>query len=163
MPVEVLETPLASAQAAGLRGPAARAYHTFLDDLARNGCAALAYRVTGPTPLDRLCVKHLRGADRVVVAFEAERRAWVLLVGAHRDDDPGRGVYDALYELAGAQSPADTRRRKPPCCDDEGVPPTLDEAAVGELVSRARELLGRDRRRAAPRSRRSGGRRRRGT
>jgi hypothetical protein len=57
--VEVLETPLAEAQAARLRRPAARAYQVFLDDLARRGCAALGYRVTGPDPLERLCVRHL--------------------------------------------------------------------------------------------------------
>jgi hypothetical protein len=27
-----------------------------------NGCAALAYRLTSPVPLSRLCVKHLRAA-----------------------------------------------------------------------------------------------------
>jgi hypothetical protein len=34
--------------------------------------------------LERLCVRHLRGADRVVVAFEDDTRAWVILVDAHR-------------------------------------------------------------------------------
>lgn len=81
MPFEVLETPLAEAQAARLRGPAARAYQVFLDDLARRGSAALGYRVSGPNPLERLCVRHLRGEDRVVVAFQGETRAWVLLIG----------------------------------------------------------------------------------
>ena len=46
MLVEIVETPLASAQAARLRGPAARVYQAFLDDLHRRGCAALGYRVT---------------------------------------------------------------------------------------------------------------------
>jgi hypothetical protein len=158
VPVEVLETPLATAQASGLRGPAARAYERFLDDLAHRGCEALGYRVTGPTPLDRLCVKHLRGADRVVVAFETDTRAWVLLVGAHRDDDPGRDLYNQLYRLAGAQPRSDERRRKPPCCDDNDQrPPTLDEEAIAELVDRARALL----RARQPRSRtRTPGRRR---
>ncbi len=141
MPVEVLETPLAAVQAARLRGPAARAYQTFLDDLARRGCAALAYRVTGPDPLERLCVRHLRAADRVVVAFESEERAWVLLVGSHRADDPGLDVYEELYRLAGVRPPADQRRRKPPCCDDDEQPPTLDQETVNELVDRARTLL----------------------
>jgi hypothetical protein len=141
VPVEVLETPLADAQVALLRGPAARAYQAFLDDLAARGCAALGYRVTGPIPLERLCVKHLRGEDRVVVAFESDTRAWVLLVGAHGDDNPRRNFYDELYRLAGVRPPADQRRRKPPCCDDDDRPPELDETAVAELVDRARELL----------------------
>ena len=57
-------TATANAQANGLRGRARVAYERFLDELAHSGCAALGYRVTGPEPLPRLCVKHLRGADR---------------------------------------------------------------------------------------------------
>jgi hypothetical protein len=148
MLVEAVETPLASAQAARLRGPAARVYQAFLDDLHRRGCAALGYRVTGPVPLEQLCVKHLRGADRVVVAFEGSARAWVLLVGAHREDDPRRDFYDELYRLAGARPPSDQRRRKPPCCEDRDRPPAIDEPTIAELVDRARALLRDDRRRA---------------
>lgn len=151
MPVEVLETPLASAQAVRLRGPAARAYQTFLDDLARRGSAALGYRTTGPDPLERLCVRHLRGADRVVIAFESNERAWVLLVGVHRSDDPGVDFYESLYRLVGARPPAEERRRKPPCCDHTEQPPTFDEETIGELVDRARNLLRGDRRRARAR------------
>jgi hypothetical protein len=87
----------------------------FLDDLPRRGCAALGYRVTGPDPLERLCVRHLRGEDRVVVAFQGETRAWVLLIGAHRSDDPGADFHEELYRLAGVRPPSDQRRRKPPC------------------------------------------------
>jgi hypothetical protein len=148
MSVEVYETPLASAQAARLRGGAARAYQAFLDDLSQRGCAALSYRVTGPVPLERLCVKHLRGADRVIVAFEGIERAWVLLVGAHRDDDPRRDFYEELYRLAGTRPPSDQRRRKPPCCEEANRPPAIDEATIAELVDRARALLRDDKRKA---------------
>jgi len=154
MAVEVLETPLASAQTARLRGPAVRAYQRFLDELADRGCGALAYRVTGPTPLEYLCVKHLRGEDRVVVAFESDTRAWVLLVGSHREDDPRRNFYDQLYRLAGVSPPADQRRRKPPCCENVVHPPVLDDQAVAVLVDRATSLLREDNRRAGPRRRR---------
>ncbi|MBW4715949.1 hypothetical protein [Saccharothrix obliqua] len=134
----VVETPVAGAQAASLRGPARQAYERFLDELAHSGCAALGYRVTGPDPLPRLCVKHLRGTDRVVVAFPTPDVAWVLLVGAH-DDDPGRNLYDALYELAGVRPRLNERRTKPPCCAD-GVPPEAGDELVDELVARARAL-----------------------
>jgi hypothetical protein len=40
-----------------------RAFTAFLDDLSINGCAALADRLTGPVPLSRLCVKHLRWTE----------------------------------------------------------------------------------------------------
>lgn len=154
--MEVVETLLATVQASRLRGPASRAYERVLDELASRGCAALAYRVTGPEPLEHLCAKHLRDEDRVVVVFEGSTRAWVLLVGAHRGDDRGRDIYDQRYQLAGVPLANDQRRRKPPCCEADGAPPTLDEDVVANLVERARALLRHD----GGRSRTRGGRRR---
>ncbi|WP_199441740.1 hypothetical protein [Umezawaea beigongshangensis] len=144
--IRVVETPVATAQAAGLRGTARQAYERFLDALSHEGCAALGYRVTGPEPLPRLCVRHLRGADRVVVAFPGDDTAWVLLVGAHDDADPGRNVYELLYELADVRPRSADRRTKPSCCDDEsGAPPITDPAVVDDLVARARALVRRRR------------------
>ncbi|GLZ30540.1 hypothetical protein Lesp02_27290 [Lentzea sp. NBRC 105346] len=138
--IEVFETHTASTQAAGLRGRARVAYDRFLDELAHSGCAALGYRVTGPEPLPRLCVKHLRGADRVVVAFPSPRSVWVLLVGPH-DDDPGRNLYDVLYEMAGVRPKLSEKRMKPPCCsDDTRTPPLADDDLIDDLVQRARAL-----------------------
>jgi hypothetical protein len=137
--VQIAETPLAGAQAAILRGPARKAYEAFLDDLAHRGCAALGYRVTGPEPLPRLCVKHLRGSDRVVVAFESSRLAWILLVGPH-GDDPGMDVYDRLYELAGIRPPTGRTRTKPSCCTLDGDAPLSAAETVDNLVRRARTL-----------------------
>jgi hypothetical protein len=136
--VQIAETPLASAQAAFLRGPARKAYEAFLDDLAHRGCGALGYRVTGPEPLPRLCVKHLRGPDRVVVAFESVELAWVLLVGPH--GDPGMDVYDRLYELARIRPPNGRTRTKPICCDTTGSAPVAAAEIVDDLVRRARAL-----------------------
>jgi hypothetical protein len=136
--VQIAETPLASAQAAVLRGPARRAYEAFLDDLAHRGCAALGYRVTGPEPLPRLCVKHLRGSDRVVVAFESAYLAWILLVGPH--GDAGIDVYDRLYELAGIRPPNAHARTKPSCCGIAGETPVSDVEIVDDLVRRARAI-----------------------
>ncbi|WP_033436705.1 hypothetical protein [Saccharothrix sp. NRRL B-16314] len=114
------------------------AYERFLDELAHSGCLALGYRVTGPEPLPRLCVKHLRGADRVIVAFPTPRTAWILLVGPH-DDDPGRDLYETLYELAGVRPKLTEKRTKPPCCED-AAPPVADADLVDDLVARARAL-----------------------
>ena len=148
MPVEVVETTLAARQSDRLRGPRLRAYQAFLDDLAARGCAALAYRVTGPDPLPYLCVKHLRGADRVVVAFAHADRAWIVLVGTHDDSDPGRNVYDMLSELAGVRPPDDQKRTKPRCCEEPtGAAPIADAERIDLLVSQAKSL-------AAARSRR---------
>lgn len=138
--IQVVETPVAGSQASGLRGSARQAYDRFLDELAHSGCAALGYRVTGPDPLPRLCVKHLRGADRVVVAFPSPDTVWVLLVGPH-DDDPGRNLYDALYELAGVRPRTGDKRTKPRCCDDDtGAPPVVDADLIDDLVARARAI-----------------------
>ena len=93
MPVEVVATLRAQQQVEALDRINTRAFAAFLDDLSINGCAALAYRLTTPVPLSRLCVKHLRGALGVVVAFESPQRACVLLVGPHDSADPGLDVY----------------------------------------------------------------------
>lgn len=123
MPIEVISTRRAQQQVDHLDRTHARTFTAFVDDLARNGCAALGYRLTGPVPIGRMCVKHLRGALRVVVAFESPRRACVLLVGPHDGSDPNCDVYAELYELLGATPPEGAGRDKPPCCGEDGEPP----------------------------------------
>ncbi|MCO1582411.1 hypothetical protein M8C13_42350 [Crossiella sp. SN42] len=140
MPITVVETPVAIAQVAALRGPSRRAYEHFLDELSHRGCAALSYRVTGPEPLPRLCVRHLRGADRVVVAFNQADSAYVLLVGPH-DADPGLDVYELLYRLVGVRPSDSTKRTKPSCCDPgTGTTPTAAAEIVDDLCRRARTI-----------------------
>lgn len=136
MPYTVRSTRVADRQIAGLRGPRRKAYVEFEQALAREGCAALGYRLTGDDPLPSLCVKHLRVSDRVVVAFSGDE-AWVLLVGPHADGDAAADVYGMLYELAGVPRPAQPRT-KPPCCDEDRQPPEFDEAAISDLVRRVR-------------------------
>jgi hypothetical protein len=111
--LEILETPVAAAQVDALRGPRKRAYSAFLLELAANGCAAMSYRLAGPEPLPRLCVRHLRGADRVIVAFEQLDRAWVVLVGPHTADRESN-IYDLLYRITGTPIEPSERRTKPP-------------------------------------------------
>ena len=60
MPTEVIATPRADQQIAGLDRTHARALDEFLDDSAVRGCKALGYRLSGPAPVDHMCVKHLR-------------------------------------------------------------------------------------------------------
>ena len=99
MPTEVIATPRADQQIAELDRTHARAFGEFLDDLAARGYQALGYRLSGSAPVDHLCVKHLRDSLRVVVAFEGQQRAWILLVGRHDDQDPVLNVYAELYRL----------------------------------------------------------------
>jgi len=138
--VGVIATRRAQQQIAALDRTHAQAFATFLNDLSLRGCAALAYRLTGPVPLSRLCVKHLRSALRVVVAFESPQRACVLLVGPHDAADPSLDVYAELYELLGTTPPEGAGRTKPPCCDDGGQPPSgLGDDLADLIVSAAKQ------------------------
>lgn len=138
MPCEVKDTPIAQRQIAGLRGARRKAFDAFVTTLSNEGCRALAYRLTGEEPLPCMCVQHLRGKDRVVVAFEGPS-AWVLLVGPHDEGDRRANIYTALYQLAGVDLP-ETPRTKPPCCDENDQPPTIDGQVLDDLVRRARSL-----------------------
>lgn len=139
MPTEVLVTPRADQQIGSLSRKQAKTFDAFLNDLAARGCQALAYRLTGEALIDHLCVKHLRGSLRVVVAFETPSKAWILLAGPHNDQDPVLNVYAELYRLLGAEPQPDSGRDKPPCCDQEaGEPPILGEALAAILDRAAR-------------------------
>lgn len=137
---DVFETFLAAREVSRLRGEARKAYEVFLREIEHAGCRALGYRVTGPEPLPRVCVKHLWGRDRAVVTFLDEDSALVLLVGQHVVDDPDRNVYDLLYRLVGVEPPGDAKRTKPLCCGEDGSPSRFDEGLIEDLVDRAREL-----------------------
>jgi hypothetical protein len=139
MPTEVRATPRADQQIGSLARRHAKTLDGFLNDLAARGCQALAYRLTGAAPVDHICVKHLRGSLRVVVAFETPSRAWILLVGPHNDEDPVLNVYAEVYRVLGAEPQPDSGRDKPPCCDqDAGEPPILGEALTAILDRAAR-------------------------
>jgi hypothetical protein len=140
--IGVVETPRAEQQVGRLRNRQRKAYESFLDELEARGCAALGYRLTGGRPLEHLCVKHLVGQLRVVVAFESADVAWVLLVGPHDDRDLGIDVYTELYSLVGFEAPPAAKRTKPPCCDAGGAAPLLADEAL-ELADRADKLRSR--------------------
>jgi hypothetical protein len=70
----------------------------------------LAYRLSGPTPIDHICVKHLRSNLRITVVFVAADTARTLLVGVHDANDPVLNVYTELYRLLGAQPEHDVGR-----------------------------------------------------
>lgn len=138
MPYEVRATVIANRQIEELRGPRRKAYLAFEHQLASSGCRALDYRLSGASPLPSICVKHLRAADRAVVAFSQDR-AWVLLVGPHDRGDHAADVYASLYALLDLSAP-EQPRTKPPCCDGADQSPTLAEADIDSLVDEARRL-----------------------
>ena len=107
MPTEVLATSRAEQQIACLTRKHTKAFDGFLNQLAP-GREALAYRLSGEQPIDHICVKHLSGSLRVVVAFESPRRAWILIVGQHEDQDPVLNV-----DPSSTGSSASSRNRTP--------------------------------------------------
>jgi hypothetical protein len=116
---------------------------------AHKGCASLNYRLSGDDLLSKICVAHLAGPLRVVVAFSAHDVATILLVGPHDDQDPFMDVYSQLYVLAGLAELPTAERTKPPCCGEEnGKPPVPDSELLADLVSQARQLSGAAKRRA---------------
>jgi len=141
--VEVRATPLANKVIEGLPRKARNAYDQFEADLAARGCAALAYRLSGGF-LDHLCVIHLTGQMRVIVAFESPEIAYVVLIGKHDRDRPPLDVYQQIYELAGHQPSDEAGRDKPPCCDTETGEPPVDTALLDELLTAMRRFKAHD-------------------
>ncbi|MGZ3140482.1 hypothetical protein ACVDFE_00395 [Lentzea chajnantorensis] len=133
MAVEVVATKLAKAQIDSLRSKDSTAFATWQEDLKNRGCAALGYRLTGDV-VDRLCVRHIRGQLRAVVAFESPTYAVVLLVGPHDDRDPGIDVYTRLYQALDIPIPTKPRT-KPACCGDMNDAPTWGDEIV-DLMAR---------------------------
>jgi hypothetical protein len=144
-----LITERAAQQIGQLHKKERRSYDQFLLALRAHGCTSLNYRLSGDDLLSKICVAHLAGALRVVVAFSAHNVATILLVGPHDDQDPFMDVYSQLYELAGLTEPPAAERTKPPCCGvEDRKPPIPDGELLADLAGRARQLSGADKRRA---------------
>ncbi len=138
---QVQATPLAARQIADLRGTVAKAVDRVTREIARDGCTAMGYRLTGPI-VEHLCDRHLTGRWRLIAAFAPNDTVWVLLVGEHLRDVPARDVYRALYNLVEHEPEPDDKRTKPPCCDETtDLPPEVDDALVDDLVRRSRALI----------------------
>jgi hypothetical protein len=136
VPLEVLATPRAEQQIGALTRRWRQAFDQFLDMLAAEGCAVLSYRLTGDPPIDHLCVKHLDRNLRVIVAFESDERAWIVLVGKHNESAGATNVYDELYGLLGVEAP-DVRRTKPACCDEPDLLPPVLDSIIDSILDRA--------------------------
>lgn len=97
----------------------------------------MGYRLQGDI-VDRLCVKHLAGSERAVVAFNSATRATILLIGPHDESDPSHNIYAELYAVAGVDVPAGPRT-KPSCCGEDGTPPNSSDL-VDDVVARMQDL-----------------------
>jgi hypothetical protein len=137
---EVRATPLANNVIKELPRRSRLAYDQFEADLAARGCAALKYRLSGEL-LDHLCVLHLIGALRAIVAFESAEVAYVILAGNHDDSQPPPDVYRSLYALAAHEPPDQAGRDKPPCCDTETGRRPVDCRPAGCSAGGTRTVL----------------------
>jgi len=107
-------------------------------DLARRGCLAANYRLTGEQ-VDRICCIHLAGAGqwRVLAGFPSAREVAVLMVGQH-DERSALNVYRRLYGSLRIADPPAGERDKPRCCDADGAAPEYEPIAEGiEAAARA--------------------------
>jgi hypothetical protein len=104
--------------------------------LERIGCDAAGYRLSGEG-VDRLCVVHLWGEWRLLLAFPEPEVAVIIDVGEHLAQNPSRDIYQRLYQAI-AMDPPDAVRDKPPCCDETGPP--ADTADVDRLRDAFKEL-----------------------
>jgi hypothetical protein len=98
--MEVVSTRRAQQQADDLDRKYSRAYRAFVDDLARNGCAALGYRLTGPVPVSRMT------RTRIATFMWAFTSSWTLprwreSAGVNRGEGgrPPPGLGDDLADL----------------------------------------------------------------
>lgn len=111
----------------------------ILEHLAREGCRATDYALSGPPPWPRLCAVHF-DSWRVIVAFPTDDEVAIVKIAPH---DPARDPYREIAEDLGI--PASTEpRTKPPCCEPDGAPPVGPEvvenvqAAFAALTQRER-------------------------
>jgi len=122
-----LITERAAQQIGQLHKKERRSYDQFIRALRAHGCASLSHRLSGDDLISKICVAHLAGALRVVVAFPAHNVATILLVGPHDEQDPFMDVYSQLYELAGLTERPAAERAKPRGRIRAARPPGRDE------------------------------------
>jgi hypothetical protein len=120
-----------------LRADLRQVVATKEDALARDGCAAADYRLSGESA-DRFCSLHLMRDWRMIVGFPAPRQVAVVLVGRHIRGSR-RDVYGRFYKGLGIAVPG-VERKKPPCCGETGVAP-VDADAVRRIAAGTKALV----------------------
>jgi hypothetical protein len=105
-----------------------------LGELRARGCEAGGYRLGGVV-LNHLRCRHLYAIDRMIIAWPAADHAVVIAMSPHDRSD--NDVYATLLVALDRDVPA-AEREKPPCCDEEGLPPVDPESAseIGDALQR---------------------------
>jgi len=109
--------------------------------LARDGCAAADYRLSGALA-DRFCSLHLMRDWRMIVGFPAPKEVAVLLIGRHIHGSQ-RDVYTRFYSSLGITVPS-AQRKKPPCCEETGTAPWTQMRSSESRPGRKRSLAAAD-------------------
>lgn len=135
---DVRLTETADRQLRALRGDRRKSALSVLNELEHQGCRAAGYRLTGDT-LDRICCRHLYASHRMLIMWEDDDHAIVVLIAQH--DGGTADVYATLIEALDLEVPQ-AARTKPPCCGDDGLPP-VDEELVNAVADAIREQLAR--------------------
>lgn len=133
---DVWRTPIGEEDYRKLRADVQQVVDSKEDALARDGCAAADYRLSGALA-DRFCSLHLMRDWRMTVGFPAPGEVAVLLVGRHIRGSQ-RDLYGRFYSGLGISVPS-VQRKKPPCCEETGIAP-VDAKAVQRIAAGTKAL-----------------------
>jgi hypothetical protein len=133
---DVWRTPIGEEDYRKLRADVQQVVGSKEDALAREGCAAADYRLSGALA-DRFCSLHLMRDWRMIVGFPAPKEVAILLIGRHIHGSH-RDVYGRFYSSLGITVPS-AQRKKPPCCEETGTAP-VDADAVQRIAAGTKAL-----------------------
>ncbi|MEU4411261.1 hypothetical protein AB0F88_42715 [Streptosporangium sp. NPDC023963] len=113
------------------------------EEVARRGCAAAHYRLSGPGNWPRFCVIRLSDGWRLVVSFPEVDTVLFLLLERHDNRTDPYAFLEEAFDLPGrAGHRAETAHAKPSCCgDDSGPPLTEDQGLMAAIEQIARRRV----------------------
>jgi hypothetical protein len=124
--VKVLRTRSAGRAVERLDRQARRRYDSAVAELRGRGCAAGGYRLLGASGENySLCCRYFYGQWRMHLAFPDSETVVIVSVAKHT---PQSNPHELLAEIFPGLSTSGRRRStKPPCCEDSGAPPQMDD------------------------------------
>lgn len=126
MPYEILRTPQVTAALRRMSAREKRSYEAVRGALRSEGCKAGGYRLAAADSDDYpICCRHLAYAWRMFTAFPGDERIVIFALDKHdRKHNPAGDLAEVLPGLA---TIGRRRSDKPPCCEDPGEPPAMNE------------------------------------
>ncbi len=126
--MNVLRTRSAGRAVERLDRQARRRYDSAVEELRGRGCAAGGYRLLGEDGESYpLCCRYFYGQWRMHLGFTDAETVVIISVAEHTDEsNPHAKLAEAF---PGLSKTGRRRADKPPCCEDDGGPPKMGEAA----------------------------------